>query len=153
MSYTISCYTLFDITNSKISSRQMPVDMDIETWQHNKNTQSNFDTILQIISLRSQPENISNVTPLKIVFSETNNMFGYLFNKETEEISCWKFTFDISNNQVFSQDNDELKLLYQDCHHVPMIKCKTQWDQVLNFLDTTEELRNIYFEVLSNDDE
>jgi hypothetical protein len=150
-SYTISCYTLFDITNHKISGRHKPVDMDLSLWQYKRNTQSNFDTILQIISLRSQPENISDVELVKIKFNETSK-FGYMFNQnDEEEHNCWKFTFTITNSNVFSQDNNELKLLYQDCHNVPMIMCSTQFNQVLNFLDTTDELRNIYFEVLNDE--
>jgi hypothetical protein len=150
MSYTICCYTLFDITNSKISGRHKPVDMDENSWLHVKNTQTNFDTIIQIISLRSQPENISPVENIKIKFNEQENIFGYLFQTEDEEQNCWKFTFEITNSSVFSQDQEELKLLYQDCHQVPMIKINTQWYQVPNFLDTTDELRNIYFEVLND---
>jgi len=38
--------------------------------------------------------------------------------------------------------------LYSDCEGVPMIKVGTEWDKLPNFLDTSPELRNIYFEVI-----
>jgi hypothetical protein len=149
MSYTISCYTLFDVTQTNVLNRHRP-DMDKE-WHYKRNTQSNFDTVQQAISLRSQPENVR--TPIKtlIRFDEFTE-FGFLFEQEEDETyPCWSFNFEVQHPSVFYDGVSELGALYSDCDRVPMIKCGTEWDKLPLFLDSSDELRNIYFKVLTND--
>lgn len=144
----LTCYTLFDITQTGVLSRQKPIDQDIQ-WIYKRNSQSNFDTILQAISLRSQPEIIRIPKKIEISFSEFNN-FGYLFEDENK-VNCWSFDFTVQHNSVFNDGITELGALYNDCQNVPMIKCGTEWDKLNNILDSSEELRNIYFEVKRNE--
>ena len=147
--YLITCYTLFDITQTGVLNRHRPANQDDTTWIHKRNTQCNLDTILQVINLRSQPEMTTNPKKSIIKFSEFTN-FGYLFNDE-EEINCWSFSFMVNHSSVFNDGITELGVLYDDCHDVPMIKCGTEWDKLPNKLDATDELRNIYFEIVSNE--
>ncbi len=146
MSYKITCYTLFDITQTGVSNRPRPiVDADPDTWQYRRNTQCNFDTILQAISLRSQPEIISNPSKQAINFDEFDN-FGFLFEQEeNEKYPCWSFDFSIQHPSVFNDGISELGALYNDCDRVPMILCGTEWGKLPSFLDSSPELRNIYF--------
>ena len=147
MSYTISCYTLFDITQTNVLNRHRP-DMDKE-WLHKRNTQSNFDTIQQAISLRSQPEIVRTPERIQIRFDEFTD-FGFLFEQQDNETyPCWSFDFDVQHPSVFFDGVNELGALYRDCDRVPMIKCHTEWDQLPAFLDASDELRNIYFKVLN----
>lgn len=150
MSYKIRCHTLFDITKTNLVSRKAPLDLDEEQkriWQSNRNSQLNFDTILQVISLRSQPEDITDITKTIINFKKFTN-FGFLFEDE-EDQTCWNFDFSIIHAKVFDDGISELGMLYSDCEGVPMIKTSREWDKLPDFLDTTPELKNIYFEVLS----
>ena len=118
----------------------------MDTWIHKRNTQCNFDTILQAISLRSQPEITRYPEKTSIKFDD--DKFGFLFNQiAEEEYPCWSFDFDIMHTSVFDNGISELGLLFGDCDTVPMIKCDTEWDKLPDFLDTTDELRNIYFKV------
>ena len=150
MSFKISCYTLFDITQTGIVNRSQPKpDDDPEVWLHNRNTQCNFDTIVQAVSLRSQPENITTPIFNKIKFDEFEN-FGFLLEND-EQVICWTFDFEIQHPSVFNDGNSELGSLYSDCDSVPMIKTKTAWDKLPSFLDSSDELRNIYFKVLNNE--
>jgi hypothetical protein len=150
MSFKVSCYTLFDITQTGIVNRSRPdPEDDAELWLHKRNTQCNFDTIVQAVSLRSQPENISIPTSTKIKFDEFEN-FGFLLEND-EQVICWTFDFDIQHPSVFNDGNSELGSLYSDCDSVPMIKTKTAWDKLPSFLDSSDELRNIYFKVLNNE--
>jgi hypothetical protein len=152
MSFKISCYTLFDITHTGVINRSRPSpEDDPEVWLLNRNTQCNFDTLLQAISLRSQPEIIDYPKQVKITFAEFEN-FGFLFEEETEEINCWTFEFNIQHPSVFDNGISELGSLYSDCDQVPMIKTNTAWDKLPAFLDSSDELRNIYFKVIENDD-
>ena len=151
MNYIITCYTLFDITHTGVLNRNRPpTDVDLNDWFYKRNTQSNFDTILQAISLRSQPEIIRNPKKINIKFDEFDN-FGFLFQQvEEEEYPTWTFEFTVQHPSVFYDGVNELGSLYSDCHGIPMIKCGTEWDKLNNFIDCTPELKNIYFK-LNND--
>ncbi len=152
MSFKISCYTLFDITQTGVVNRSKPgIEDNLEVWLHNRNTQCNFDTIVQAISLRSQPEDITTPNLMKIKLSEFEN-FGFLFEEEDTEINCWTFDFTIQHASVYNDGITELGSLYSDCDQVPMIKTYTAWNKLPEFLDSTDELRNIYFKVVKNDE-
>lgn len=60
---------------------------------------SNFETILQVISLRAQPENISDIT-------SCNGKFV--------------FEFEVSKSGVFGEN---IELLIDDCTSVPVFDC------------------------------
>jgi hypothetical protein len=146
--YLITCYTLFDITQTGVLNRHRPVDQNDE-WVYKRNTQCNFDTILQAINLRSQPEVARMPKKTSIKFEQFKN-FGYLY-EDKDDVSCWSFDFSVSHGSVFNDGITELGALYNDCNEVPMIKCGTEWEKLSNKLDTSEELRNIYFEVLNHE--
>lgn len=147
MSYKITCYTLFDITNTGVLARHKPPSENVEEWLHQRNTQCNFDTIVQAISLRSQPDVTKKPQHNKIRFDEFEN-FGFLFQQlENEEYDCWSFEFEVHHPSVFNDGISELGALYSDCSNVPMIKCGSEWDKLPAFLDTSDELRNIYFKL------
>jgi len=150
MSFKISCYTLFDITQTGIVNRSRPApEDDPEVWLHRRNTQCNFDTIVQAISLRCQPEDITIPNKTLIKFEDFDN-FGFLHEAE-ESIPCWIFDFTIQHASVFNDGISDLGSLYSDCSGVPMIKTNTVWDKLPAFLDSSDELRNIYFKVLNNE--
>jgi len=150
MSFKVSCYTLFDITQTGVVNRSKPgMDDDPDLWLHKRNTQCNFDTIVQAVSLRSQPENISVPSSSKIKFDDFEN-FGFLLEHD-EQVICWTFDFEIQHPSVFNDGTSDLGALYSDCDRVPMIKTKNIWDKLPAFLDSSDELRNIYFKVLDNE--
>ncbi len=91
----IEIRTNFDITETGVKVIKSIDDID------RRNSQMNFDTILQTIGLRTQPENIS--TPR---FSK-----GY-----------WTFTFTTEREAVWLKDDDELALLREDLIDTPVIK-------------------------------
>ena len=61
------------------------------------------------------------------------------------------FDFEIQHPSVFDDGITELGSLYSDCDGVPMIQTDTAWSKLPGFLDTSEELRNIYFKVVNNE--
>jgi hypothetical protein len=149
MSLVIRCFLLFDITSTGVTSRSGEKHLNDPDWTAKRNTQCNFDTVLQAISLRSQPENISKPKKTLIDLEEVDS-FGFMLNQNNEKIPCWSFTFSISHAGVFNDGISELGALYHDCDLVPMIKCGTEWSVLPEFLDTSDELRNIHFEVISD---
>jgi hypothetical protein len=150
--HIITCYTLFDITVTNVPNRQRPdIDKDPQEWYHKRNTQSNFDTIQQVISLRSQPEIIRKPSKIEIRFDKFTD-FGFLFEQQENEIyPCWSFDFTVQHPSVFYDGIHDLGSLYRDCERVPMIKCHTMWDKLDNTLDSSDELRNIFFKTFNHD--
>lgn len=143
--HRIKCYTLFDITQTGVLNRSKPTGDDVEAWIKRRNTQCNFDTILQVISLRSQPEVIK--IPQGVEMTEAvYDLFGFLYSKEN--VNCWIFEFEVQHSSVFENGITSLGALYKDCEGVPMIICDNQHSLCPKFLDTSPELKNIYFEVL-----
>ena len=150
MSYRIRCYTLFNIKNTGVTGRRIPDNLsDDEKSKYTKarNCQLNFDTILQVISMRGQPENISDVSMETINFTEFGK-FGFLY--DTDEVQqCYNFEFTVPFGNVFNDGVDELGALLSDCDGVPVIKVDGEYDKFPSFLDISPELRNVFFEVVN----
>lgn len=148
MSYKFKCFTLFDITKTGNTHRKNSTITNLDEqlkWQRSRNTQVNFDTVIQVISMRSLPENITDPVKELINLNEFPN-FGFMFNHVEEKCYCWSFEFCVSHPSVFHDGINELGHLYQDCQSVPMLVVGTEWNKLPSFLDGSIELRNIYFE-------
>jgi hypothetical protein len=153
---TIRCRTLFDITPTNIRNRRPPHGVTADEayrFQKLQQKQSNYDTLLQVISLRSQPEQISDVQLDLEPFQEDHD-FGYMYSldqktSDLSQVNSWSFTFTIAHAAVFNTAEGELGGLYDCCEGVPMITRLDEWDKIPAFLDTSEELRNIYFEIIN----
>lgn len=145
MNHRLACFTLFDITQTGILNRAKPsVDVvDIKNWVYKRNTQCNFDTILQVISLRGQPEIVIPPRKIDVVF-DSNSKFGFLY-KDERQYNCWTFEFEVQHSSVFEDGLEPLGALYKDCQGVPMIICNTEYPKLSNFLDTDLSTRNVYF--------
>lgn len=144
MSHRIACYTLFDITKTGVLNRARPSNdvTDNNEWFRKRNTQCNFDTILQVISLRAQPD-VTKDPQMKLMDITETDYFGYTL--KDKNVPVWSFDFEIQHSSVFEDGIDELGALYKDCEGVPMIRCDSQWARAGDALDTTSETRNIYF--------
>lgn len=145
----ICCYTLFDITSTGVLNRsKAPLDINPKIWLQQRNTQCNFDTILQAISLRSQPEIIS-LPKYELINFNNFCKFGTEYKQFKDELSpMWSFIFEVQHSSVFESTIDKLGGLYNDCSGIPMIKVGTEYNKLESFLNTTEEYRNIYFNIL-----
>jgi len=132
-------------------NRRPPSNIDdtaLKRWNNDRNRQCNFDTVLQVISLRSQPEDITVPEKQDITFAEFQH-FGFLFDStEDKQVPKWAFDFTVNYYSVFDDGISELGALYTDCDSVPMLTKLNEWDKLPNFLDISPELKNIYFEVL-----
>jgi hypothetical protein len=115
MTVTIQCATLFDITETGVRNHtanarlpfqdQAGQDVDTEqAWVRSRNQQRNWETVNQILALRTLPENISSpVCQL------------------TDRGHTWQFEFDIPDLAAVSEGDAALALLLRDCESVPMI--------------------------------
>jgi hypothetical protein len=143
----IRCRTLFDITQTNVSSRRGLLESNVDpAFQKQRLQQANFETVIQVISLRSQPENISEIRTTTTNFKPESG-WGSAYRSK-KPVKCWEFEFTVNQTKVFARDDDELGNLLQDCQNVPMIKDLDEWRSIATMLDTTPELRNIMFEVV-----
>ena len=107
----IQCQTLFDITATGTTGHVKPSRMpffdeagtritDVESWNRSRNQQRNWETVTQLISLRTQVNNL--IVPTQID-------------------GQWQFEFEVDNENLFSTDTDPLNILKEDCTGVPML--------------------------------
>ena len=115
---------------------------NIEDWSLKRNTQCNLDTIIQVISLRAQPD-LMNSPKMSIIDTSTMNVFGQNYNS-FKTLNVWSFDFEVQHSSVFENENGELMSLYEDCENVPMIIAGLS-SSIDNSLQINKLQRNIYF--------
>ncbi len=129
----IKCTTLFDITRTNVSNRRQWLQITPEGGQKERNQQSNFETVLQVISLRCQPENITD--PVK----GNSGFWG--------KTKAWQFSFTIEQPAILLQDGDPVGVLKIDCEGVPMIVGLDEKSGLMPVLHHEGPMKNIHFEV------
>lgn len=126
----IKCLTLFDITKTNVSNRRGDPDRFLS---RERQQQSNLETLLQIISLRSQPEDI------------TDPVITFIDNPWGEK--CWSFTFVVNYGSIFLVDGDDLGSIKSDCNGVPMITGLDEAVELHPVLCSAGLNKNIHFEI------
>lgn len=149
----IKCYTLYDITQTNVNFRKKFTEIVPADEIKQRSQQSNFETILQIVNMRSQPEDISESEKLEIKIDDIDNYnFGYLYgksyNKKLKTVNIWTFTFSVDHADVFNNGIEDLGNLLNDCNQVPMILNLDESFKLPNQMNISDEQRNICFEVL-----
>ena len=135
----IRCRTLFDITptgtTGHFKSSQVPYNdragnkiTDLSTWNRSRNQQRNFETILQVLQLRTQ------------LFDLTQPM---------EDTGYWQFDFSIEFEGVYQLGNDVFGTLKNDCEGVPMLVGLDEEYAINPVLTTDGSQQNIWFEQIS----
>ena len=121
-----TCYTLFDITNTGVImpfNGDLPAFIDTsgqpvfneKTWDRSRNQQRNWDTIVQIISMRAQPMVLQSS---KI---EEVELANYSFGEDYTGITkVWSFRFGIEAKDAFRKGTDPVAALFEDSNLVPM---------------------------------
>jgi hypothetical protein len=138
----ILCRTLFDCTCTGITGNfrvaQLPINdrnektiVDQEQWNFSRNQQRNWETLLQMISLRALPT---------IVKYPTKTDHGWSFEFEVETPGVYSATGDESNTDA---------LLYE-CAGIPMITGLTENKGLEPQLIVQGVHKNIWFETVNN---
>lgn len=152
---SIVCYSLIDITNTGITNSFTKAAIplmdkggqkvtDQESWLRSRNQQRNFETLIQGISLRSQPLYSS---PPKLEGLDTA-IFN--FGEEYTGVQfVWTFKFKIEHPQAFKKNDDELGLLLDDLNYVPCILNLTETAEIKDpIFITLGPKTNIQFDIL-----
>ena len=133
----IQCRTLFDCTRTGVTGAFRPSEIPYrdragqpvdnhEHWHRSRNQQRNYETLLQIFGLRTQPQEISQ--PQLI-----NGLWQFSFVSESEGV------FDMHNNP------DPLAGLLVDCEGVPMVTGLGEPSEIASVLTTQGDQQNIWF--------
>ena len=145
MTVRIKCTTRFDITETGIRNRVFRSNMPFRDktgrtittqaeWQLARNQQSNWETVNQVISLRTLPERIS--TPVADSAAAT-----------------WSFEFDVVDPGSITVNNNPVGYLIADCDGVPMITGLGESADNTAFLSSTGTNTNIWFDVVQQIDD
>jgi hypothetical protein len=130
------CQTLFDITATGVTghfkSTRIPfVDRagqtinDQDSWNHSRNQQRNWETLTQILSLRTQ---LADITPPIV----------------DQDGKKWMFEFETEYDGVFGGDNDPTEVLRLDANGVPMLTEPSN-SEIDSILITDGPRQNIWF--------
>lgn len=135
----ISISTNFDCTVTGVTGHfrqvQLPfvdragqsIDSE-QNWNRSRNQQRNFETLMQLIGLYTQPLDVSDP-----VYDSNNK--------------CWTFDFEVEFAGLFATESDSLGVLKQQARGVPMIVGLNESPQRQRQLEPDV---NIFFNELNN---
>lgn len=137
----ILCRTLFDCSLTDVTGHFRPSEIPFvdragqqvqnqTDWNHSRNQQRNWETLLQIISLRTQPVDLT-------IPRQNNGMWEFEFRSESQGV------FEIHG------DPDPLAGLRIDCEGVPMMRNLKEQPSLAPAITTTGQDQNIWFMVLN----
>jgi len=132
-----SCTTLFDITATGVTghfkSSRIPFEdragntiLDVADWNRSRNQQRNWETLQQILGLRTQ---ITEITDPVMDASGTR----------------WMFEFSTDTPGAFGPDSDPTAVLRTDAAGVPMLRDSVAEAVVDTCLCTQGAGQNIWF--------
>lgn len=141
----IQCRTLFDCSRTGVTGLFRPSEIPYTdragqtvdaqpTWNRSRNQQRNYETLLQIFGLRTQPQEISQP-------EYQNGQWVFSFENETPGV------FDIHGSL------DPLAGLKVDCDGVPMITSLTEKFVTCSVLTTQGAQQNIWFDAINTQTE
>ena len=132
-----ACQTLFDITATGVTghcrTQRLPfqdraeqVITDQQSWDRARNQQRNWETLQQILGLRTQ------------LFDVTNPIVDRTGTR-------WMFEFESDREGVFGPESDPVSVLREDAAGVPMLLGLDNDPDLEPFLVTTGDRQNIWF--------
>lgn len=135
------CQTLFDITATGITghykSARIPFKdragqsiTDDYSWNRSRNQQRNWETITQILSLRTQLFEITNP-----ILDQTG--------------ARWMFEFETESEGIYGPESDPVSVLRDDANGVPMLRELNNDPDIENILITQGPRQNIWFAPIS----
>lgn len=141
----IECYCLFDIEVTGVTGHVKNVTFpwttktgliinDEQKLSEARNRQRNFDTLIQLISMRTQMFDIENPR----IVTEINNPFK-------GHDRCWMFSFEIEPQAQWLVDDDDFWLLKQDSDGTPMITGLGESSEISSVIDATGDRPNIIY--------
>ena len=133
------CRTFFDITATGVTghakSARIPFEdrtgqmiSDINAWNRARNQQRNWETLTQIISMRTQ------------MFDLTDPV---------HKNRVWEFEFETETDGVFGDRTDPTQILRTDSEGVPMVVESGNQENLSSVLITSGPDQNIWFDPIT----
>jgi len=131
-----TCATLVDITATGVIRHTAENELQ-------RNQQRNWETVLQCIGLKSQPQLIDGPYCNELDIDDST-VFGDYFLGTRQKV--WMFSFGIESQDVFLLDNDPVGYLDKDFAQVPVICGLTETARfILPIFYPYGSIKNIYF--------
>lgn len=131
-----TCVTLVDITNTGVTHQRSGDEIS-------RDQQRNWETVLQCIGLRAQPQLIDGPYCQNIDVDETP-IFGDVYYGTKQNV--WIFSFGVEAEDVFLHEDDPVGLLDKDFGQVPIICGLTETARfILPIFYSYGAIKNIYF--------
>jgi hypothetical protein len=136
-----ACQTRFDITVTGITghfkSARMPfqdragqVIQDTASWNRSRNQQRNWETLTQILGLRTQ-------------------LFLLTIPIQDQTGTRWMFEFETEMDGVYGPEDDPTRVLREDASGVPMLRELNNDPEIESVLITSGPNQNIWFAPIS----
>jgi hypothetical protein len=136
-----ACQTQFDITATGVTghfkSTRIPFQdrsgqtiHDAESWNRSRNQQRNWETITQILSLRTQ---------LFLLTDPIQDQTG----------TRWMFEFETESDGIYGPSDDPTLVLRADANGVPMLRELNNDPDIETVLITEGSRQNIWFAPIS----
>ena len=136
-----ACQTLFDITATGITGHCKPSQMpfrdragqlihDTPSWNRSRNQQRNWETLTQILGLRTQ-------------------LFALKAPIQDQTGTRWMFEFETETVGVYGPEDDPTQVLRADADGVPMLRELGNDPDIKSVLITTGPQQNIWFAPIS----
>ena len=129
-------FTLFDITATGVIRHPKPTDHNYQSLLLRRNQQRNWETLQQVLAMRAQ---IFIEQPPQMV--KTCKQFPRKIFKNTQ---AWGFQFGVEYTEIYG---DNLQLLFDDCHGIPMILGLTERAAITEpIINCWGDYKNIHIE-------
>lgn len=135
----IVCYTLVDITYTNFVRRPKT---EQETFQRNQ--QRNYETFIQLISLRSQPLIVKSPTKISNVDID-DYQFGEYYMPSVFKYDVWTFQFDSEHIDSYGSLSTPVGSLIDDFNSVPVIDNLSETAKINATINTKGAKCNTYF--------
>lgn len=135
--YKYQGHTLVDITNTGVT--KYSVDKE-----HQRNQQRNWETVVQILGLRTQLMRMELTDILNVNLNKYN--FGRMYAGKHK---IWVFEFDVEYQDIYRIGTDDFKILIDDFTQIPIItKLDETITPTLPIFYSNSDNKNIYFNFL-----
>jgi hypothetical protein len=135
------CQTLFDITSTGVTGHYKSARIPFldragqtikneESWNRSRNQQRNWETLTQILSLRTQ---------LFLLTDPVQDLTG----------TRWMFEFETESDGIYGSESDPVSILRSDANGVPMLRELNNDPDIENVLVTEGARQNIWFAPIS----
>jgi hypothetical protein len=135
------CQTRFDITATGVTGHYKSARIPFldragqtikneESWNRSRNQQRNWETLTQILSLRTQ---------LFLLTDPVQDLTG----------TRWMFEFETESDGIYGPDSDPVLILRSDANGVPMLRELNNDPDIENVLVTEGAQQNIWFAPIS----